>query len=269
MTAFVSFVKVYAVWIYLLCTLGVLFGVKMLTDARRLSRTTLFSLEQERAGEQSYRVVIVIAVFVALIGTISVVNLVGPTFVPTEVSILRGATPTLPAFIFPTNTPLPTLTSTLVPRTETLIVTSIPITPTATRIFKLATPVLSPTATPGQPAPTITGPLPNGGTWQGEGQANAAMTFRWNCDSCVLGPNDWYRVVISYVDKTGVPRTVAGSTKDKYLSLRAIIQGGPNGGYDIYQKAKEDTYLWYVQIKRDPGDQPVSPPSATWKFIWN
>ena len=266
MTAFVSFVRVYAVWIYLLCTLGILVGVKMLTDARRLSRTTLFSLEQERAGEQSYRALLVIVVFVAGIGVVTAVNIVGPAFVPTEVSVLRGATPTLPVFIFPTNTPVPTLTSTPVPPTETPIITSVPITPTATRNAKPATPVLSPTATPAQPAPTITGPVPNGGTWQGEGQANAAMTFRWNCDTCVLGPNDWYQVVINYVDKSGVPRTIAGRTRDKFLSLRQIVQGGP---FDIYQKAKEDTFLWYVQIKRDPGDQPLSPPSATWKFIWN
>ena len=266
MTAFVSLIRVYAVWIYLFCTLGILFGIKMLTDARRLSRTTLFSLEQERAGEQSYRALLVVAVFIAAIGAVTVVNIVGPALVPTEVSILRGATPTFPAVIFPTNTPVPTLTSTSVPRTETPISTSILITATATRIVKPATPVLSPTVTPAQPAPTITGPVPNGGTWQGEGQANAAMTFRWNCETCVLGPNDWYQVVINYTDKSGVPRTIAGRTKDKFLSLRQIVQGGP---FDIYQKAKEDTFHWYVQIKRDPGDQPVSPPSDTWKFIWN
>ena len=191
MTAFVSFVRAYAVWIYLFCTLGILVGLKMLTDARRLSRTTLFSLEQERAGEQSYRALVVIVVFFAAIGGVTVVNIVGPALVPTEISILRGATPTLPAFIFPTNTPVPTSTGTAVPRTETPIVTSVPITPTATRIVRPPTPALSPTLTPALPAPTITGPVPNGGTWQGEGQANAAMTFRWNCDVCVWGTNDW------------------------------------------------------------------------------
>jgi len=251
---------------YLLCTLGILVGVKMLTDARRLSRTTLFSLEQERAGEQSYRALLWIAIFFVAIGAVTAVNIFGPALVPAEVSVLRGATPTFPAIIFATNTPVPTVTSTPIPRTETPIVTSIPITPTATRIVKPPTPVLSPTATPAQPAPTITGPVPNGGTWTGEGQANTAMTFNWKCDTCVLGPNDWYQVVINYVDKTGVPRTIAGRTKDKFLSLHQIVQGGP---FDIYQKAKDDTFMWYVQIKRDPGDQPVSPPSATWKFIWN
>ena len=121
-----------------LCTLGILVGLKMLTDARRLSRTTLFSLEQERAGEQSYRALVVIVVFFAAIGGVTVVNIVGPALVPTEISILRGATPTLPAFIFPTNTPVPTSTSTAVPRTETPIVTSVPITPTATRTVQAA-----------------------------------------------------------------------------------------------------------------------------------
>ncbi len=99
----------------------------------------------------------------------------------------------------------------------------------------------------------------------GEGQANAAMTFRWNCDQCVLGPNDWYEVVITYVDKSGVPRTVAGRTQDKFLSLRRIIEGGQ---YDIYQKAKDGLYQWYVQVKHEPGNQPLTPPSEVWKFTW-
>jgi hypothetical protein len=265
LTAFVFFVRAYAVWIYLLCALGILVGVKMLTDARRLARTTLFSLEQERAGEQSYRALIVILVFFLAIAAVATVSVVGPAFVPTESPLVRGATPTLPAFIFPTNTPVPTATVTPFLPTETPFVTTVPITPTVTRTAKPITPVVSPTLTPSLPVPTITGPVPNGGTWTGEGRANVEITFRWNCDQCVLGPKDWYEVVIYYVDKSGAPRTIAGRTQDKFLSLRRIVDGGP---FDIYQKAKEDTFQWYVQVKRDPGDQPVSPPSETWKFVW-
>jgi hypothetical protein len=265
LTAFVSFVRAYAVWIYLLCALGILVGVRMLTDARRLARTTLFSLEQERAGEQSYRALIVIVVFFLAIAAVTTVSVVGPAFVPPESSLLRGATPTLPAFIFPTNTAAPTVTNTRLPATETPVITAVPVAPTVTRTAKPIEPVVSPTYTPSLPVPTITGPMPNGGTFGGEGAANVAITFRWNCDQCVLGPNDWYEVVISYVDKSGVPRTIAGRTRDKFLALKPIVEFGH---YDIYQKAKDDTFQWYVQVKRDPGNQPMSPPSDTWKFVW-
>jgi hypothetical protein len=107
--------------------------------------------------------------------------------------------------------------------------------------------------------------VPNGGTWIGEGQASAAITFRWVCEPCSLGPNDWYEVVITFTDRAGAPRTYAGRTQDKFLALRRIYEGG---GFEIYQKAKEDTFQWYVQIKREPGNQPLSPPSETWKFVW-
>ncbi|MCI0475921.1 MAG: hypothetical protein L0Y55_06705, partial [Anaerolineales bacterium] len=115
------------------------------------------------------------------------------------------------------------------------------------------------------PSPKITGPVPNGGTWIGEGQANAALTFRWTCDQCALGANDWYEVVITFTDRTGVARTYAGRTQDKFLALKRIYEGG---GFELYQKAKEDAFQWYVQVKRDPGNQPLSPPSEVWKFVW-
>jgi hypothetical protein len=72
-------------------------------------------------------------------------------------------------------------------------------------------------------------------------------------------------VAISFIDRNGVPRTVAGRTQDKFLALRRIYEGG---GFEIYQKAKEDAFQWHVQVKREPGNQPLSPPSATWKFVW-
>ncbi len=267
MTAFVSFVRAYAIWIYLLCAFGALIGVKMLADARRLARTTLFSLEQERAREQSYRAIILIGILLASAVVATIVNVVGGAIVPAPQSpILSGATPTLSGIVFPTNTASPTFTLTPPPASETPFLTSTPvITATATRAVKpTAAASLTPPAFP-LPAPTIIGPVPNGGTWGGEGQANAAITFSWNCNQCVLGPNEWYEVSINYIDKSGVPRTIAGRSQDKFLSLRRILDGGP---FDIYQKAKDDTFQWYVQVKRDPGDQPISPPSDAWKFVW-
>lgn len=271
MIAFVSFIRAYAVWLYILCVLGILFGIKMLADARRLARTTLFSLEQERAGEQSYRAITLIVVLVLAMGAVTTVNVFIAPVVPTaEPPILRGATATLSAIIFPTSTPLPTFTPTLRLATETLFVTSTPVTVTPTRsVVKPTVPPPSPTAAPllPLPAPIITGPVPNGGAWTGEGQANNNLVFKWNweCDQCSLGPNDVFVIVISYSDKaSGSLMTISGTTKDKFLSLRRIIDGGK---FEVYQKAQSNEFKWFVQVRR--GDQPLTPQSETWKFIWN
>jgi hypothetical protein len=248
---------------------GILWGIKVLMDARRLSRTTLFSLDQERAVEQSFRSIVLISVFFLAMVVVTGINLLVAPVAPTpEPPILRGPTPTLAAIIFPANTPVPTLPPTVPALTETPFFTATPVAATATRVIKPTTPPVpaaGPTSAFALPAPTITGPLPNGGTWIGEGQANAAITFRWSCDQCTLGSNDWYEVVITYVDKSGTQRTIAGRTQDRSLSLRRLLDGG---AYEIYQKAKEDTFQWFVQVKREPGNQSLSPPSETWKFVW-
>ncbi|MBM3128735.1 MAG: hypothetical protein FJ009_08945 [Chloroflexi bacterium] len=270
MTAFVSFIQTFAVWIFLLCGLGILLAIKMLVDAQRLSRTTLFSLDQERASEQTYRALIVLVVFFIAIIFVAAINLILAPVVPSGTpAILRGPTPTLAPMVLGTATRAPTATFTPAPIANTPLVTSVPVTAT---IARTATrPPLPPpapaTATVAYvfPAPKPTGPVPNGGTWSGEGQANAAITFRWTCDQCALGANDWYEVVITYVDKSGVSRTIAGRSQEKFLSLRKILDGGAP---EIYQKAKEDTFQWFVQIKRDPTNMPLSPPSEVWKFVW-
>lgn len=267
MTAFVSFVRAYAIWIYLLCAFGALIGVKMLTDARRLARTTLFSLEQERAREQSYRAIILIGVLLASAVVATIVNVVGGAIVPApESPILRGATPTLSAIVFPTNTPSPTLTGTPPPASETPFLTSTPaITATATRAVK---PTSAPaTPTPPLPAPILTAP-PDGNVFSGSGQANAALTFKWTwaCEQCKLGPDDRFVVVINYTDANGRPMSVGGGTQNNYLTMADIIRGL---GREVWHQAKDDTYQWFIQVKRSPGDQPVTPPSDTWKFTWH
>jgi hypothetical protein len=264
--AFVVFVQTFAVWIYILLIIGILVGIKLFVDAQRLSRTTLFSLEQERATELSFKSILTIAAsMVGVFLVTGVLVLIAP-FAPTQdSSALRAPTGTLAPIILPTNTVRPTASPTFFLPTETAFPTSIPISATITRIVRTILP--PPTVTPAysMPAPTIAGPLPNGGAFQGEGQANAALTFKWNCDLCILGPNDWYEVSITFTDRSGAPRAVAGRTQDKFLSLRKLIEGG---AYEIYQKAKEDTFQWHVQVKHEPGNQPYSPPSETWKFIW-
>lgn len=240
----------------------------MLVDAQRLSRTTLFSLDQERAGEQTYRGLAVIVVFLLGMFFVTIVILLSPFAPAQDMTIVRNATATLPAFVFASSTPAPSATPTSAPRTETPFYTATPIIATATRTVTRP-PLVSapPTLTPvyALPAPKIIGPLPNGGTWVGEGQATAAMTLRWTCDKCVLGSDDWYEIVINYTERNGVPRTVAGRTQETFISLRRIYEGG---GFELYQKAKEDTFFWLVQVKREPGNQPLSPPSEIWKFVW-
>lgn len=276
MTAFVAFVRAYAVWLYIFCVLGILVSIKVLTDARRLARTTLFSLEQERAGEQIYRAVLLIVVFLVAMGAVTAVNtILAPAVPPQEPVILRGATPTFAAIIFPTSTSLPSATPTLIAATETPFMTSTPVTVTATRPPVRATaappPPPPPTSPPplfGLPAPSVRGPLPNGGTWIGEGQSNNNLVFRWDwsCERCVLGPNDSFVVTVWYVDRgTGALRTIGGGTRENFLPLARIIAGGQ---FEAYQKAKDDTYQWTVQVKRSPGDVPLTSPSETWKFVW-
>ncbi len=266
MTAFVSFVQASAVWLYLLCVLGILIGVKMLTDARRLSRTTLFSLEQERATEQSFRGVILIVVLLFIIMAVTAVAVIGPMLVPIqEPVILGGPTATLPALIFPTNTPSPTPTFTPQPPTPTVFVTSVPITPTATRVIR---PTAAPaTPTPPMPAPKLTAP-PDGNVFTGSGQANAALTFKWtwDCNQCQLGPDDHFVVVLNYIDTNGRPVSVGGGTQNNYLTMADIIRGL---GKEVWHQAKGDAFQWYVQVKHSPGDQPLSPPSETWSFVWH
>ena len=275
MTAFVVFVRTYAVWIYLLCVVGILLGAKLLVDARRLSRTTLFSLEQERASEQSVRAIILVVTSLLMLGAIAFVNLlIAPLAPPSESPVSRALTATLAPIVFASSTPtaLATNTSPAKPIEPTTIATASGAS-TATRTLTIPRPSvpptlpISPTIVYTMPAPVIVGPLPNGGVWTGENQANAAITFRWTCDVCNLGPSDRYEIVINYIDKlTGSPRTVTGNSRDKFLPLKRIYDGG---NFELYQKAKEDTYQWFVQVKRDPANIPLSPPSIAWKFIWH
>lgn len=269
MAAFITFVRAFAVWIYLFLIFGILLGIKMLVDAQRLARTTLFSLDQERAGEQTFRGLTMIVVFLLGMFLVTVIILLSPFAPAQDPTLGRSATATLPAFVFASSTPAPSATFTPLPRTETPFFTATPIIATATRtVTRPPLTLAQPSATPvyALSAPKIIGPLPNGGTWTGEGQATAAMTLRWTCDKCVLGSNDWYEIVISYTDKTGAPRTVVGRTQETFIPLRRIYEGG---GFELYHQAKEDTFFWFVQVKREPGNQPLSPPSETWKFIWH
>ena len=201
MTAFVAFVQTYAIWLYLLCALGILIGFKILADARRLARTTLFSLEQERAGERTYRAILLIIVLLLAMGAVTTVNvLIAPAVPQQESPILRGPTATLAAVVFPSSTPPPSVTPTLIKPTETPFLTSTPVTATATRApVKATAPVVAATAVPtfALPAPLLISP-PNKMVVQGEPHKNTSLTFKWvwTCPQCALCPNDTFVVNI-------------------------------------------------------------------------
>lgn len=280
MTAFVDFVRAYAVWLYLVCAAGIILGIKMLADARHMARTTMFSLEQERAGDQSLRAITVVAIFVlAMVAIAAVSAVLGPLVRPAESPILRGPTQTLVVSLFPSGTPLPT--ATIVVPTEQIEAGSPPAQPPPTLVSSAAaaTPT-RPTVTPAPPLPSPTTPSPyqlpapipdpkgaisNNGVYLGEGRKTVDLKFQWtwNCDQCTLGPDDRFVVVISYTDKSGRPVTIGGGTKANYLTMADIMRGS---GLEVFQQAKEGQYSWYVQVKQ--GDVPLSPPSAVWQFKW-
>jgi hypothetical protein len=271
LTAFVSFVQTFAVWIYLLCGFGILFAIKMLVDAQRLSRATLFSLEQERASEQTYRALIVMLVFfVAIVLVTLVIGVLAPIVPSGGPVILRGATTTLAPLILPTNTSVPTITLTPPRSTEIPFATNIPITTTVIRtVTRSAPPVPPATATIVYvfPAPKIIGPVPNGVVVTGFDRARNDLNFQWtwDCTQCRLGSEDRFVITVSFTDKaTGATRFVGGSTSNNYLTMWDILRGS---GQEVWHQAKEDAFQWYVQVKR--GEQPISPPSETWKFVWH
>ncbi len=273
MTAFVAFLRAYSIWLYLLCALGILVGIKLLGDARRLARSTLFSLDHERANEQSFRALALIIFVIIAATTVASANAILPQLVPPQDAvILRGPTPTLAALIFPTNTLVPSLTPTLRP-TETPFATStvVPSTPSRAAVTKpvIATAPATAAPPPPLPAPALDpkGPMWNGVVMTGEDQAKKSMKFQWtwDCTQCRLGPEDRFVVMISYLDKaTGAPKIVPGTTTNNTLSMIEMITGS---GTEVYQQAKDDKFQWYVQVKR--GDAPLTPPSATWSFIWH
>lgn len=272
MAAFVSFIQTFAVWIFLLCGFGILVAIKMLVDAHRLSRTTLFSLEQERASEQTYRALVVLIVFFIAIILVVLINVLLAPVVPSgNPVILRGPTLTLAPVVLPTNSRVPTATFTPAPATETPIITSVPVSATVVRTATRAPLPPAPPATAtivyALPAPKITGPMPNGVVVIGFERARNDLNFQWtwDCAQCRLGSEDRFVVTISFIDRvTGSTRFVGGSTHNNFLTMADILRGYQN--VEVWHQAKEDAFQWYVQVKR--GEQPLSPPSEVWKFVW-
>jgi hypothetical protein len=265
-TAFVDFVNNNAVWFYVIGIVGILYGLKMLFDARRQSRTTIFSLEQEQAGEQSYRAVFVMFGFALFIGAAWGVNaFIAPNVPQQGSSVIRTPTTIPKVLILPTFTPIPSPTKEVPTPTRTVPptrppVTEPPVAPTVPGVVRPSTP----TPAPALPAPELIDPTDRE-IFIGENKANNAITFRWSwCENCFNANTDTYIVTVSYVDRTSnQPKRLTGQTRENILRLYDIIRGT---GVDLYQTAVDDLYTWNIYVLRN-GAQ-TSPRSQTFSFYW-
>lgn len=285
MTAFLSFLDSFAIWIYLLGVVGILFGIKMLFDARRAARTTLFTLEQEQASDRAFRAVLVMGGFTLLIAAVAGINafvspnvavqptdIVEPTTVPyTPPVILPTAT------LQPTQTPLPPTTAPTALPTEGVPPTQPPQPPpteSAAQATESAQP--PPTVPPPTPefiylAPALNVP-PNG-----DSIGANKVRFSWGVDQfgnlavpATLPPDQFYRLLITFTDK------------DKNAQARIILCSHENSvdqrtgvNVDDYRtQAVDAQFQWNVTIVQAPSAQacqagdfsPLSPTSATYTF---
>jgi hypothetical protein len=262
LAAFISFLSTYAVWFYLAGLIAILFAVKVFLDARHQARTTIFSLEQEQSAERSIRALIVVVIIGLVMGALTAVNVfVAPT-VPTPVpAVAQQTPPTIEVpIIRPTATPLPTATRVPPSPTETEVLpTPEEVTPTEVPTTVVTIPRPTRTIVVSLPAVTLTRPK-NNTVETGPGKAKLALTFIWTwCDTCYQ-PGDMFEVHVKYLERaTGQPVELSLTTPAPGLQLEKFG--------DIYQKAVDDKYEWYVIVLRD--GRRVTPPSDIWFFLWH
>ncbi len=285
MTAFLSALDTFAIWIYLACVIAILFGIKMLFDARRAARTTLFTLEQEQAGDRAFRAVVVMGIATLIIALVAVINMFAPDTTPQEATNL--ATPTLPPYTppvllptatqQPTQTPMPTTPAPTTKPTQAVTPTPAPqLPPTqsaaeATQAAQPPTPVPSPTSKLIYLAPALNVP-PNG-----DSIGSNKVRFSWGVDQFGnlavpgnLPPDQFYRLVITFTDK------------DKNAQARIVLcphensvdqRTGVNVD-DFRTQAVNAEFKWNVTIVQAASAQacvegnvtPLSPTSATFTF---
>lgn len=284
MTAFLSFLDTFAIWIYLLGVVGILFGIKMLFDARRAGRTTLFTLEQEQASDRAFRAVLVMGSFTLLIAAVAGVNAFVSPNVPTQEPDIftPTAVPYTPPLILPTATQIPTQTAlppTAAPTarpTTAVAVTTAP--PAVTTAPQPTTPVEPPTAVPLPTsaliylAPALNVP-PNG-----DSIGSNKVRFSWGVDQfgnlavpAVLPPDQFYRLAISFTDKDkNAPARIVLCTHENSVDQRTGVNVS-----DYRTQAVDSLFTWNVTIVNaasqaacEAGEfSPLSPTSATFTFI--
>lgn len=279
MSAFLDLLNVYAIWIYLVGVIGILFGIKMLADSRRLSRATMFTLEQEQAGDQAFRAIVVMIVFALLIGGVSVVNaFVGPSR-PTPVPVIAKQTTVsfTPALIVPTFTTVPTLTPEPATSTPTVPPTRAPqptalAQPTVEPPTPADAPSPQPTASTQYPQPTLYSPRDK------EPISNKTIRFSWAQDQggvpAQLPPGEFFRLTFNYTDRdTRVPSTLINCTRANAVDTTSGMLSNAHG------HALNDLFTWSVVVMQVSNDSvgdcnsgagsPISPASDTRTFYWH
>lgn len=288
MTAFLDFLNSFAIWIYIAGVIGVLFGIKMLFDARRAARTTLFTLEQEQASDRAFRALLVMVVFAGLIaGVASVNNFLGEA-IPTPLPIIEETEPSYtPPVIIDTATPEPTTTTeptTVAQTTPQPTETPPPPPPSPTAAPRTATRAPQPTEVVSTAAPPPTAPRsieypsitlntpPNGDSI---GSDNIRMSWGANKSGDpevpqVLPADRWYRISVTYNSGSrGQAVTLVYCTHENSMDRRTGLDVA-----ETRQDSVDTIYNWSVLAVAAASQQacvtgdfsPLSPPSATSMF---
>lgn len=264
MTAFLSLLNTYAVFFYLAGVIFVLLGIKMLFDARRAGRTTLFTLEQEQASDRAFRAVLVMLAATLFIGGVAGINaFVGPV-VPTVTP--DAAQPTVSAFtppvILPTFTPQPTETE--VPPAPTVAPTkaAAQATTRATAVVPRATatkgaPTVSPVPPTEPPPPTVAvlypAPLLNTPP-NGDSIGANNIRFSWGYNDAAgsydvpenLPADQFYFLLVTYTSRSeNKPASVSTCTHEASIDRRTGLDLT-----DYRGQAVNDDFAWSVMIVR-------------------
>jgi hypothetical protein len=278
MSAFLDLLSTYAIWIYIVGVVGILFGIKMLVDSRRLSRATMFTLEQEQAGDQAFRAIVVMVAFALLIGGVSAVNAFIAPGRPTPVPVVPKETTVAftPVLVLPTFTTVPTLTPEPLTSTPTVPPTRAPqptvVHPPTIESTPTSAPTFLPTASTSYPKPSLNRPV------KGDQISADRLQFIWGQDQLPqnLPPGEFYRVVVMYTDRnTNVPVSLGKCSRVNGLDTK--IWGGML--VNAHGEAVGAQFNWYVVVVQVTSDNPsdcdggqgtpISPTSDTWTFFWH
>lgn len=289
MTAFLELLDTYAIFFYIAGVLAVLFGIKMLFDARRAGRMTLFTLEQEQASDRAFRAVLVMLGATLFIAAVAGINAFVSPIAPAQETDV--AEPTIVAFTPPvqlaTATPQPTLTpppataapATVAPTEAAVVATPVPVKPTAgvsptPEVVEPPTPELSPEPTSQflYLAPTLNVPP------SGDSIGSDRIRMSWGVDEFgnlsipqTLPPDQFYRLVITFTDRTqNSTSTLVLCTHENSVDQRSGVTVT-----EYRNEAVDNLFRWTVTAVQAPsqeacqaGDfQPVSPTSAVSTFI--
>jgi hypothetical protein len=279
MTAFLEFLNTFAIWIYIGGVVAVLFGIKMLLDARRAARTTLFTLEQEQASDRAFRALVVMGLATFVIAFVAAVNaFVSPAVPGPEPDVVEPTDiPYTPPIFLPTATTQPTLTPPPPTPGPTARPTQAPA-PVAT-----GAPAESPTPEEPTLEPTAVSdliyPMPPLNTPPDRDSIGANfIRFSWGNSQFdtpdvpqFLPPDQWYRVTIMYTDRSSnSPVVLVKCTHESSFDTRTGIDLSDRRG-----NAVDAIFTWNVIVVRtgtpqeceSGSGQLISPPSPTFTFL--